>query len=141
MEFDELITELTLTLNALHRKQICQEGQTLSQCFILLSIPDGGIDMSTLAQKLGLDNSTVTRLIDNLEKRGVLKRKRSQSDRRVNRVFLTDAGEEVLSQLESRSAALSERIENQLSDEEQEVIRESLEGVLWSLSKELLRLS
>lgn len=97
--------------------------------------------MSTLAQKLGLDNSTVTRLIGNLEKKGVLKRERSQSDRRVNRVFLTDAGEEVLSQLESRNAELGERIENQLSDEEREVIRESLEGVLWSLSKEQLRLS
>ena len=141
MEFDELLTELTLTLNALHRKQICQEGQTLSQCFILFSVPDGGIDMSTLAQKLGLDNSTVPRLIGNLEKKGVLKRERSQSDRRVNRVFLTDAGEEVLSQLESRNAELGERIENQLSDEEREVIRESLEGVLWSLSKEQLRLS
>ena len=97
--------------------------------------------MSTLAQKLGLDNSTVPRLIGNLEKKGVLKRERSQSDRRVNRVFLTDAGEEVLSQLESRNAELGERIENQLSDEEREVIRESLEGVLWSLSKEQLRLS
>ena len=97
--------------------------------------------MSTLAQKLGLDNSTVTRLIGNLEKKGVLKRERSQSDRRVNRVFLTDAGEEVLSQLESRNAEFGERIENQLSDEEREVIRESLEGVLWSLSKEQLRLS
>ncbi|MFQ6673575.1 MAG: hypothetical protein ACE5GH_02170, partial [Fidelibacterota bacterium] len=68
MEIGELLKELTLVLNALHRRQVCQGRHTLSQCFVLLSVPYGGIDMSSLSQTLGLDNSTMTRLADLLEK-------------------------------------------------------------------------
>ena len=71
MEFGELLKEFTLVLNTLHRRNVCFDRFTLSQCFVLLSIPDGGIDMSTLSNNLGLDNSTMTRLVNTLEKKGL----------------------------------------------------------------------
>ena len=43
MDFGELLNELALSLNALHRRNVCGRGETLAQCFILSSVPDDGI--------------------------------------------------------------------------------------------------
>lgn len=45
MEFGELLKEMTLSLNAFHRRNIPGKGLTLSQRFLLSSITDGGIDI------------------------------------------------------------------------------------------------
>jgi DNA-binding MarR family transcriptional regulator len=46
-----------------------------------------------IAREYGIDASAVTRLIDRLEKRGLLSRVRSEEDRRVVRLALTDEGQ------------------------------------------------
>lgn len=135
MEFGEILTELTLVLNALHRQRICSGGHTLSQCFVLLCIPDGGIDMSTLSSTLGLDNSTTTRLVDTVGKKGLIRREKGREDRRVTVVLLTEKGEKLCRQFEETVDALGEEVLQNMSQEKQEQIHESLETVLWSLSK------
>ena len=128
MDFGELLNELALSLNALHRRDVCEQGETLAQCFILSSVPDDGIHMSRLAGKLGIDNSTLTRLMDNLEKHNLAFRKKDEDDRRLVNVFLTDEN-------------LGSRILDDLPSEKRELVKGSLESLLWSLSKELLRTS
>ena len=46
--------------------------------------------MSNLSLRLGIDNSTTTRLIIGLEKKDWVIRKKNQSDHRVVVVFLTE---------------------------------------------------
>ncbi|HHV98335.1 MAG TPA: MarR family transcriptional regulator [Clostridiaceae bacterium] len=48
------------------------------------------IKISDLSSKLGLSNSTVSGIIDRLESRGLVKRIRSQEDRRVVYVCVSD---------------------------------------------------
>lgn len=139
MEFGELLKELTLVLNALHRRQVCRGGQALSQCFILLSIPYGGIDMSTLSEKLGLDNSTTTRLVDTLEKNELLRRQKGQEDRRVVIVTLTGKGEKLAEEIDSSIEMLGDAVLENLSTDRRGQTKELLEEVLWSLSKEKLK--
>jgi DNA-binding MarR family transcriptional regulator len=62
--------------------------------------------MGGLAKLLELDVSTVTRTVDRLEERGLVTRRRSDSDRRVLLVRVTPRGR-----------ALVERIQLQLMDE------------------------
>lgn len=139
MDFGELLNELALSLNALHRQNVCGQGETLAQCFILSSVPDDGIHMSSLANKLGIDNSTLTRLIANLEKRNLAMRKKDGEDRRIVNVFLTADGRVALSRFEERLDVLGQRILHDIPPEKREGVKESLESLLWSLSKELLR--
>ena len=141
MDFGELLNELTLSLNALHRRDVCGQGETLAQCFMLLSVPDDGIHMSRLAGKLGIDNSTLTRLMDNLEKHNLAFRKKDEDDRRLVNVFLTEEGQVVMSRFEARIENLGSRILDDLPSEKRELVKGSLESLLWSLSKELLRTS
>jgi MarR family transcriptional regulator for hemolysin len=46
-----------------------------------------------LARSLGIEGPTLTRHLDNLERSGLVTRRRSETDRRAFRVELTDAGE------------------------------------------------
>ncbi len=76
---------------------------------------DGPAMMRELAEYLNLAANSVTSLVDGLERRGVVRRTRSEEDRRVVRVELTDAGwaahrggvNEMLAVLKSMLKALS----------------------------------
>ncbi len=53
---------------------------------------DGALAMKELAQRLGYDASFVTAIADNLEKRGFVRRRPSQRDRRIKNLLLTPDG-------------------------------------------------
>jgi DNA-binding MarR family transcriptional regulator len=57
----------------------------------------GGQMMRAVADHLGIAVNTTTTLVDNLERKKLLRRVRSQSDRRVVHVELTDAGKKAAS--------------------------------------------
>jgi MarR family 2-MHQ and catechol resistance regulon transcriptional repressor len=53
---------------------------------------ENGVRMGELCQRLICDNSKMTRIIDALEKRQLVERQQDPNDRRVQAVFLTQAG-------------------------------------------------
>jgi DNA-binding MarR family transcriptional regulator len=74
-------------------------GLTLAEYEVLLHLaqaPDRHLRMSELAQAVLLTRSGVTRLVDRLERRGLVERARCPSDRRGFNAVLTDAGLEML---------------------------------------------
>jgi len=54
-----------------------------------------GLSQQQLCEATIRDKPSITRLVDNLEKLKLVKRVASKSDRRINQVFLTDAGKEL----------------------------------------------
>lgn len=64
---------------------------------ILGSVPDRSATPTALAGRMGVSQATVTALVDQLEKRGLAERQRSDQDRRQLRVVLTTPGQELLS--------------------------------------------
>ena len=52
-----------------------------------------GLDQRTLASTIGFDTSTIGGVIDRLERRGLVERQASPTDRRVRLLRLTEAGE------------------------------------------------
>ncbi|MFN8265697.1 MAG: MarR family winged helix-turn-helix transcriptional regulator [Chitinophagaceae bacterium] len=54
-----------------------------------------GLSQQQLCEATFRDKPSITRLVDNLEKLKLVKRVASKSDRRINQVFLTDAGKEL----------------------------------------------
>jgi DNA-binding MarR family transcriptional regulator len=66
--------------------------------FAALSLIDRnpGISQTALARAIGSDKSTLTPVLDNLVKRGLISRVRTRSDRRLYELSLTDAGRKVM---------------------------------------------
>ncbi len=56
----------------------------------------GSLRIGELADRVGVDDTTATRLVDRLEKAGVAARRSEPDDRRATTVGLTPAGEELV---------------------------------------------
>ena len=70
-------------------------GLTLSQFEILSALfEEGAIPLNRLSDRLCCACSNVTSIVDRLERDGLVKRERSQEDRRVILLGLTDKGRE-----------------------------------------------
>lgn len=54
-----------------------------------------GLSQQQLCEATFRDKPSITRLVDNLEKLKLVKRVASKNDRRINQVFLTEAGKEL----------------------------------------------
>jgi len=55
-----------------------------------------GLDQRTLAATIGFDTSTIGGVIDRLERRGLIERQASPTDRRVRLLHVTPAGRQLL---------------------------------------------
>src|SRR4051794_20112205 len=56
-----------------------------------------GVPQKTLALRIGIDGSTLVRLIDILESRGLVERRTDPTDRRARLLHLTEAGRQAVS--------------------------------------------
>ena len=63
---------------------------------------DRPISMRELADRLSCDPSNVTGITDRMEAHGLVTRQAGESDRRVKRLVLTDAGRELRQRLQAR---------------------------------------
>ncbi len=76
---------------------LARAGLTLTQWTLLLQMRDGMVrTASDFAHDLQHDSGALTRVIDQLEQRGLVARRRSSRDRRRVELALTPAGEEMI---------------------------------------------
>ena len=59
---------------------------------------EDGINQQQLCEKTFRDKPSITRLIDNLVKQGLVERKSNKKDKRVNFIFLTDTAKDLQQQ-------------------------------------------
>lgn len=77
-----------------------QQDFTLQQWIVLMYLRDRvALTIADMCRDLHHDSGAMTRLVDQLEKRKLIERRRSEGDRRVYELSLTDAGNEVLDTL------------------------------------------
>ena len=76
MNQGELFTAFLVDLQRIFRTEVVPKNLSYSQVLAIIIIPDDGIEMSELARTLGLENSTVTRLIARLERNNYVTRKK-----------------------------------------------------------------
>ena len=94
--------------------------------------------MSPLARKIGIDNSTATRLVIGLEKKGWTIRKSPLHDKRVIQVFLTVHGGILQSQLEKKIEKIGAAIEKEVNPLDRYETIEYVSSLHWILSKIIL---
>jgi DNA-binding MarR family transcriptional regulator len=92
-------------------------GLTSSQAKTLTVLRRGPASMRSLAHTLACDASNMTGIIDRLEKRDLVRREVSSTDRRVKNVALTEVGEKAIDAIRERMERTQTGLD-QLSDEE-----------------------
>lgn len=95
-----LVRRLYTLLLARFEGALAQADFTLTQWIVLIQVRDGlARTASDIANDLGHDSGALTRVVDQLERRGYLQRKRSAKDRRVVELKLTPAGHAIINEL------------------------------------------
>lgn len=88
---------------------------TLTQYRVLIELASRGPErLATLAEALGVDRSTATRMCDRLVRKRLVHRRRTAEDRRGVRISLTPAGAEVVAEVSRRRRAEISRIVERL---------------------------
>ena len=135
MQLGELLSSLLVNLQALIKKEVNLGRASFPKIIALSIIPPDGIEMSALAKRMGIDNSTATRLIIGMEIAGWLNRQSNLSDKRVTQVFLTKKGYSLQNDLEEQYALIGKLVEESLNPSDKVNISDSLSSLNWVLLK------
>jgi len=113
-----------------------QYGITVSQGYALLAFPKGSdTSMNELSRAMGLANSTMTRMVENLVTKELVRRWQDDQDRRVVRVTLTARGRELQRALKEARRELQRRILEEIQEGERPAILDALEKLNAAVEK------
>ncbi len=113
-------------------------GVTSSQGGTILSIPlNNNLKMNELSNAVGVDTSTMTRMVDQLVDKGLVLRKPGDKDRRLVQIGLTPRGQKLHRELAAALDNFYKDSLDQIPEQEQAVIIESLMKVNEAIDKGL----
>jgi len=90
-----LIRIAARTGQELAKRRLNPIGLSAQMCGVMNLLAEGPVSQHELGAQLGIDRTTVVELIDDLEKQGVVERRRNPADRRSYALHLTVKGRTV----------------------------------------------
>ena len=91
--------------------------------------------MTELSKVMGIDNSTLTGLIDRLERAGFVTRKASRTDRRIFHIYITPQGAAESAKAKPVISRVNQAIKTGLSRKHLELFKEILIGMVQKFNK------
>jgi len=101
-------------------ERLKSQGQTdarWSALYILAEAPKGLIQ-ADLAERMGVQSPTLVRLLDALERQGLIRRTSEPGDRRAKRVVIEEAGRQAVGGIDGVAARLRDEVFKGLTDED-----------------------
>jgi DNA-binding MarR family transcriptional regulator len=120
-------TRLARFINQLMRAQLFCGPVTVQQCYTLEALIDGPKSMSALAAEVALHQSTLTRIVEKLEKQNLLIRKRKENNQRTVEVQITEAGKQVHALLEAQSSQIISQLLDLIPSNRRATVVQSME--------------
>ena len=111
------------SITARVHKHLSSAGLTVSQFGVLEAMFHlGPLSQRDLGRKILRSSGNITMVIDNLEKRGLVRRERDASDRRIFIVHLTEEGQKLIEKIFPSHATLITRELSVLKAADQKVL-------------------
>jgi DNA-binding MarR family transcriptional regulator len=124
----ELVRKLERKLGILEDGEFSCCGVSLAQCHALIEIGRAkSISLIDLAGLINLDNSTMSRTVNNLVSGELVEREIDPGDRRYVRINLTENGEKLFNTIESNMELYFSKIYGSIPAEKRFQVLESLQ--------------
>src|SRR5882724_2894267 len=105
-------------------------GGSTSTWLILLCLKTQPVDSQrALAQSVGIQGATLTHHLDNLEKQGLVRRVSDPTNRRIQRVELTAAGDKLFVNLRNAAMTFDRRIRSRLDQDGEAAFRRLIRDI------------
>ena len=102
----------------MYNREASKFDSTMATGFALLNIDAEGTPSSALGPKLGMESTSLSRLLNNMEKKKLITRKPNPSDGRGVLIFLTQFGKEKRDYSRSVVLNFNNHIESKLSNQQ-----------------------
>ena len=101
---------------------------------LYLSRADGGLAQRDLVDQIGVEGPTLVRVLDGLERMGLIERRDNPNDRRAKTVHLTAAATPVLAEISRLAAAFREEILYGITEDELQVCQRVFERMALNIA-------
>ena len=113
---DQLMARIHRSLRRNYDRQLKTFGLTPCQFEVLMTLwSEDGIVLGELRKRVSRDGPTITGVVDRMEKKMLVQRKRDELDRRVVKVHLTAKGKNLKEELSRTKKQVMEKITENLS--------------------------
>jgi len=116
---DYVLRTTWLTVQKMYNEEASKFGSTMATGFTLLSIdPEKGTPSTSLGPKMGMEATSLSRILKTMEKKGLITRKPNPNDGRGVIISLTDFGIEKRDYSREKVLLFNEAIKNNVSEEQ-----------------------
>jgi DNA-binding MarR family transcriptional regulator len=131
IEAYRLFLKLHRRFQELNREEFRPYELSTPQYAILFhaSASEAGVPLGQIGQEILADNSNLTRLVDRLVARGLVRRASDPHDRRVTLLQLTPAGKALIDELRPRHRRLVEERMNLIDDQQVAAMHQAMQAL------------
>ncbi|MCO7726697.1 MarR family transcriptional regulator [Brucella intermedia] len=135
-EMIDAMAKVNRRLRTVFDARVKERGLTLARARTLLALMEQeGLYQKELAEALEIENATMVRLLDGLERQSFIERQTVQGDRRAKRVVMTAEGKILAEQVVKLAGDVREDLLEGVSDEELNVALKVLRKMSDSMNK------
>ncbi|HMU97772.1 MAG TPA: MarR family transcriptional regulator [Chitinophagales bacterium] len=85
-----------LIIAKLYNEMTAKFGGTISMAFVLLALyEEEGVPVTKIAPRIGMEPNSLSRILKELESKGILERRKNHSDSRIVNIVLTEQGKKL----------------------------------------------
>lgn len=129
-------TRLARFFNQLMREQLSRGPVTVQQCYTLEALDGRPLSMNALAAEVGLHQSTLTRVVEKLEKQELVRRERPADNQRSVEVAMTARGRATYDVLDGECGKTVAALIEMIPADRRKTVVESMELLSELLSPE-----
>lgn len=116
---DYVLRTTWLSVNKMYNEEASKFDSTMATGFALLSIdPENGTPSTSLGPKMGMEATSLSRTLKNMQERGLIERKPNPEDGRGVLIFLTEFGREKRNYSKEKVLTFNETIKANVATEE-----------------------
>jgi DNA-binding MarR family transcriptional regulator len=116
---DYVLRTTWLNIQKMYNEEASKIGSTMATGFTLLSIdPDKGTPSTALGPKMGMEATSLSRILKTMDENGLIERHPNPEDGRGVIITLTDFGLEKRDYSKEKVLAFNEAIKNNVSEEQ-----------------------
>ncbi|SEQ85921.1 DNA-binding transcriptional regulator, MarR family [Hyunsoonleella jejuensis] len=115
---DYVLRTTWLTVNKMYNEEAAKFESTMATGFTLLSIdPEKGTPSTALGPKMGMEATSLSRILKSMEKRGLIERHPNPDDGRGVLIHLTEFGKEKRELSKAKVLGFNEAIKKNVDEE------------------------
>ena len=133
---DYVLRATWMAVSKMYNEEAGKAGSTMSTGFALLSIdPENGTPSTSLGPKMGMEATSLSRILKTMENKGLILRKKNPKDGRSVLIYLTDFGREMREYSKNVVLRFDDAVKENVSEEDLKTFIEVANTILNLISE------